>query len=189
MRKFGTLYKEQQTQFEALKEGKVLDQFKSVYSALLEKYNITEFYELNEKYQKVFLTELNSYWTEEDGLLEKGEKFLSKNSDMLNESSTTLQKKNFLKKKSLDTINETIRQSDLKWKIYAVLDEMYKETEAEKISDVLSPDIITDVIKESFVDSVKEILGEINFELTESSKSEEKEELNEKEFSKKKEKN
>jgi len=185
MRKFGEIYKNQQRSFETLKEGKVLDNFKKVYSALLEKYNVSEFYDLNEKYQSVFLGELNGYWSEEKGLSKRGKQFLSKTSDLLNENSTTLQKKNYLKKRVVATIDETLRQSNLKWKFYGIIDEMYKSTKSSEVSEVLSPEHISNIIKDSFLSSVDSVSKEINYELSESSK-EKASELYEKEFSKKK---
>ena len=170
-RKFGEIYKEQFQKSASLREGKVLNDFQKVYSALLEKYNTSEFHLLNEDYQKVFLTELSSYWSEDEGISQKGEKFLTKNVDMLNEDSTTLQRRNFLKKKSIATINETIRQTDLKWKLYSVIDDMYKEVKASKLQEVLSPEVLVKTIHESLATSLKELITEINYELTESAKS------------------
>ncbi|MFW6312080.1 MAG: hypothetical protein ACOC1K_07590 [Nanoarchaeota archaeon] len=170
MRKFGEVYKVQQTKVEALKEGKLLDEFKAVYGALLEKYNIKEFYDLNEEYQGAFINELGNFWNEKEGLTNKGEKFLHKTSDIITEGATTLQKKNYLKKRSNAVISESLRQGNVKWKLYSVIDEMYNELKAENVSEILSPDIITEIIQESFLSSLSEFLGEINWELNESSK-------------------
>ncbi len=174
MKKFNSVYKDQQKRFQSLKEGKILNDFSRVYNSLLEKYNILEFYDLNEKYQNAFLSELSIYWSEEHGISEKGKKFLQKNTDMLNESSTTLQRKNYLKRKSTATINETLRQSELKWKLYSIIDEMYKEVKASKIQEVLSPGVLVKTIHDSMATSLKELMKEINYELTESAKPKKK---------------
>lgn len=170
MRKFNDVYKEKQNKALNLLEGRILNEFKSVYSTLLEKYNIADFYQLNEEEQTTFLSELNSCWNEQEGLLEKGKKFLQTRSDVLSENSTSLQKKNYLKNKSISIISETIRQSDLKWKIYDVIDEIYKETKAKTINDVLSPTNISDIVKEAFQQSLNNLDLEIRNELNESSK-------------------
>jgi hypothetical protein len=170
MRKFHDVYKEKQTKAAEIFEGRVIGEFKSVYSTLLEKYRISDFYTLNEEEQLTFLAELNSYWTEEEGLSEKGHKFLQIRSDVLSESSTTLQKRNFLKNKAAVIVSETLRQSELKWKIYDIIDEMYSEIQAKGITDVLSPDIISDIIHESLKLSVDGFVKEIRTELNESAK-------------------
>ena len=165
MRKFHTIYKEKQSRSNELFETKVLNDFKNVYSTLLDKYSIADFYNLNEEEQITFLAELNSYWSEEQGVLERGKKFLQIRSDVLSETSTTLQKKNFLKKKTSTVINESLRQSQIKWKLYDVIDEMYNEISASNVAEVLSPNNIIEIIKESFVGSLKEFFKEMRHEL------------------------
>ena len=170
MRKFNQVFKEKQTKSETLFEEKILSQFKSVYSALLEKYEVPEFYDLSDKYQGAFLAELNSYWTEDNGVTEIGAKFLRSKEATLNESSTDEQKRNVLQNKTQIIIDETIRQTNIKEKLYRVLDNMYNETNSKKISDILPPETISNIIKESFVKTLKELLKEINWELKENSK-------------------
>lgn len=170
MRKFHDIYKEKQTRAFEVFETKILSEFKDVYKTLLEKYNISDFYTLNEEEQTSFLVELNSFWSEEEGTSEKGKKFLKTRSNILSESSTTLQKKNFLKSKTSNIINETLRQSNIKWKIYDIIDEMYNEISASGILDILSPEVMTNIIKESFEDSLTKFVNEINNELLESVK-------------------
>lgn len=170
MRKFYDVYKEKQTKATELFENRVLGEFKSVYSTLLDKYRISDFYTLNEEEQVTFLAELNSYWTEEEGLSEKGKKFLQIRSDVLSESSTILQKRNFLKNKTSVVISEALRQSELKWKLYDIIDEMYTEIQAKGVTDILSPDIISDIIQESIKLSTDNFVKEIRLELNESAK-------------------
>jgi hypothetical protein len=170
MRKFNTVLKEKQTKEEQLSEKKVLGQFKRVYDALLERYSVTEFGVLSEKAQNVFLSELNAYWSEAEGVSEMGVKFLSTRGRSLNEHSSTEQKKNFLHEKTNIVISEMIRQSELKNKIYGVIDEMYNEVKATALPDVLPANVIFETVKEAFVKSVKTLLTEINYEIKESSK-------------------
>jgi hypothetical protein len=182
MRKFNTVFKEKQAVSEQFLEEKLLNEFKKVYSALLEQYEIAEFYSLDEDTQVAFLRELNEYWTEEEGLSPKGEKFLTTKSAILTESSTPLQKKSYLKNKATAVIAEVLRQSDIKTKLYSVLDEMYKNTNSSEISDVLPADAISGTILESFGTALQDLMTEIVYELTPT------EELNEREFSEKKRK-
>lgn len=170
MRKFHIVYKEKQNRANELFETKILSDFKNIYSALLNKHSIIDFYNLNEEEQVTFLAELNSFWDEKQGLLEKGKKFLQIRSDVLSENSTTLQKKNFLKNKASAIISESIRQSQVKWKIYDIIDEMYNEIQASDIVDILSPEIISDIIEESFQSSLNDFITEIKHELTTSAK-------------------
>jgi len=179
MRKFHQVNKEKQNRAVEVLENRVLDEFKNVYSILLDKYSISDFYTLNEEEQLTFLAELNSYWGEEEGLSDKGKKFIQIRSDILSESSTTLQKKNYLKTKAKTIINETLRQSNMKWKLYDIIDEMYNEVQASGITDILSPELISNIIKESFEETLSQFVGEMKHELTESAK-EVDEELNEK---------
>jgi len=174
MRKFGVIFKEKQEVAETLKENAILRDFKKVYSALLEKYEIKSVHDLDEKTQNAFITEVSNYWDENIGLTEKGSKFLRTRSTFLNENSTVLQKKNFLKSKLIALINETLRQTELKWKVYDILDEMYKETKSKRISDVLSPEVITSTIDECFKVSLKNFENNIKNELSESAKPEQK---------------
>jgi hypothetical protein len=167
MRKFNEIYKEKQSIANGIIETKVLNEFKNTYSILLDKYSVSDFYALNEEEQNTFLCELNSYWNETEGLTEKGKKFCQIRSDVLSESSTALQKKNFLKNKTLAVVSETIRQSGLKWKLYDVLDEMYKETQAKEISEVLSSESITNIFQESFKTTLDNLVLEIKNELNE----------------------
>lgn len=174
MRKFRAVFKEKQSLSEGLHEKKVLGSFERVYSALLEKYAISNFKSLDEKYQPVFLAELNSYWDEKGGILPKGKKFLAGNSDILNEQSTADQKKHFMKKRAVPAISETFRQSGLKYKLYNIIDEMYKGIGAEDLSEVLSSKEMTDIMVESFKESVKTFMTEVKYELTENSKPQKK---------------
>jgi len=174
MRKFRSVFKEKQTLNEQYREKKVLSNFKKVYDALLEKYKVSSFETLNEQYQNVFLAELNSYWDEKEGILPKGKKFLSGASDMLNESSTQIQKKNYMKRRSVPAINETLRQSGLKWKLYDIIDEMYKGVGAKDLNDVMSPQEMTEILVESFRDSVRKFMTEVKCELSENAKPKKK---------------
>lgn len=168
MRKFNTVLKEKQTKEEQIVEKKVLGQFTRVYNTLLEKYGIPEFKQLSEKAQNVFLSELNSYWSEAEGVSEMGVKFLNTRGRALNEHSSPEQKKNFLQEKADVVISETIRQSELKYKLYNVIDEIYNEVKASNLSEVLPPEVIFETFKESFVKNVKSLLAEIHYELKES---------------------
>jgi hypothetical protein len=168
MRKFNTVLKEKQTKEESLVEKKVLGQFTRVYNTLLEKYGIPEFKQLPEKTQNIFLSELNSYWSEVEGVSEMGVKFLNTRGRALNEHSSSEQKKNFLQEKADIVIGETIRQSELKYKLYNIIDEVYNEVKASNLSEVLPPEVIFETFKESFVRNVKNLLSEIHYELKES---------------------
>jgi hypothetical protein len=166
MRKFNQVFKEKQVITEKILEGKLLKEFKDVYSSLLEQYQITEFYDLDEDTQVAFLRELNEYWTEEDGLSNRGQKFLKTKTSILTEGSTTLQKSTYLKNKAATVISEVLRQSDLKSKIYGILDEMYKNTNSKQISDVLSADAISGTILESFGIALEDLMAEMVYELS-----------------------
>jgi len=168
MKKFGEIYKQKVNEAESRQETKVLDDFKLVYGAMLEHYGLTSIHQLDEESQISFLTELNHYWGEEEGLSEKGVSFLEKRSASLNENSTAVQKKNFLRTKSYAVINETFRQTNLKYRLYDVIDEMYKSLKASDISDILTPDMITNIITESFYKAFEEFMGGVKKELKES---------------------
>ena len=170
MRKFGEIYKEKMNEAEIRLENKVLDDFKAVYNAMLEHYGLNSVHQLNEESQLSFLTELNNYWAEETGLNEKGQLFLDKRDMTINENSTAVQKKNFLRIKSYAVINETLRQSNIKFKLYDILDEMYKSLNASDIGEVLSPDMITTIVNESFAKSLNEFISSISKELKNSAK-------------------
>lgn len=168
MQKFSDIYRKKVSEAEVLQESKVLEDFRKIYGTMLNHYGLTSLNDLNEESQLSFLTELNHYWSEEEGLNERGEKFLQKRSMALNENSTAVQKKNFLREKSYAIINETLRQSNLKYKLYDVIDEMFHELKASNVSDILSPDMITSIISESFVKCLNEFNENINKELNES---------------------
>jgi len=170
MRKFGDVYKEKMNESEQLHESRIVEDFKKIYNALLEHYNLTAIHELNEKSQLSFLTELNQYWTEETGLNELGTNFLRKRSLRLTENSTPLQKKNYLKSKASVLLSETMRQNDLKFKMYTVIDEMYTQVKGENIDDVLSPNMISDIITEAFAESLDDFISVIRHEISESAK-------------------
>ena len=184
MRKFTAIFKEQKTAADNLNEQKVVDSFKLVYDALLEKYEVSGYKDLSEEYQDVFLNELHSYWDDQNGLSKKGEKFLNSKSQYLSEHATTLQKKNFFKAKVNPIISESIRQADLKTKVYDVIDEMYSSVNGSNVSDVLAPKVMVEMIKEAFISAGKEVISEMHYELFESAKVEKKSELNERKFSK-----
>jgi hypothetical protein len=188
MRKFGEIYKEKLNESETRQENKVLGDFKLVYNAMLEHYGLTSVKQLDEESQLSFLTELNHYWNEEEGLSEKGQVFLEKRAIALNENSTAVQKKNFLRVKSYAVINETFRQTNLRNRLYDVIDEMYKSLKASDLSDILTPDMITTIISESLSKASNEFLNGINKELKESVKPKRKyfvrvNAVNEREFS------
>ena len=170
MKKFREVFKTKQSLTESQNEKLVLGSFKKVYAALLEKYKISEFNTLTEDRQPAFLAELHSYWDEKKGILRKGIKFLKGNSDLLTEKSTSDQKRNFMKKRAVPAISETFKQSNLKYKLYDIIDEMYKSTEAENLGDILTPKEMINILVESFRDSVKNIMTEINYELNENAK-------------------
>jgi len=179
MRKFGDIYKEQLNENEQLHESKIVNEFKQIYNALLEHYNLTAIHDLNEKSQVSFLTELNQYWSEENGLSALGKSFLQKREMRLNENSTPLQKKNFLKKKSSVLISEILRQSDTKYKLYSILDQMFEEVKGESIDDVMSPNMISDIITEAAAESLDELVTNIRKELNESVKPKKSKVVNE----------
>lgn len=183
MRKFNAVFKEKQAISEQILEERLLNEFKEIYSSLLEQYEIPEFHDLDENTQVAFLRELNEYWTEEEGLSAKGAKFLKTRSVLLTEDSTDLQKQSYLRKKSTSIISETLRQSELKTKIYEVLDEMFQNTKSEKIEDVLSTDVITGTILESFGVSLQDLLTEMVYELSPESEVLNEGQLNERKFS------
>ena len=179
MRKFGEVYKQKLNESETLHESHIVNDFRQIYNALLEHYNLTAIHDLNEKSQVSFLSELNQYWTEESGLNELGQNFLLKRSPRLTENSTPLQKKNYLKNKASVLLSETMRQNDLKFKVYSVIDEMYGMVKGEEITDVLSPNMISDIITEAFAESLDEFITNIRTEISESSKKEEPKKINE----------
>ncbi len=168
MKKFHDILKEKAEKHNELHESKVLGDFKSVYGAMLEHYGLKSINDLNDESQLSFLTELNSYWSEKEGMSEKGQRFLMKRSISLNENSTAVQKKNFLKTKSVAIINETLRQSNLKYKLYDIVDEIYTETKSKDLKDVMSPDMLSTIIAESFANSVDDFVSNIHKELSES---------------------
>lgn len=170
MRKFNDIYKEKQLIVESKVESKILGDFKDIYSTLLTKYNIADINKLNEEKQNSFISEINTYWNEGIGITEKGKRFLETHSEVLSEHSTIPQKKNYLKNRITPIIYETIKQSGLKWKLYDIIDEMYKETKSKNISGVVPVTNIYEIIKESFSESLLEFVKEIRKELNESEK-------------------
>lgn len=170
MKKFNKVYKEKKNKVEKLNEKKTLDDFNKVFRKLLETYNISDFYDLSEKYQNIFLSDLNKYWTEENGLSESGQKFLNRNADMITENSSMLQKKNYLKKKATSVIKETLHSSDIKFKLYDVIDEMFHQSGAKTVSDIASTDVMTSVIHESFSNALNEFMNQFSTEIYESDK-------------------
>lgn len=166
MRKFTAVYKEKQAISEKVLEERVLGEFKKVYAGLLEQYEITDFKNLDGDSQVAFLRELNEYWTEEEGLSEKGQVFLETKSLLLTEASTSLQKKYYLKNKATAVIAEVFNQSGLKDNLYKVLDEMYKNTKSEEINEVLPTDAISGTILESFGAALQDLMTEIVYELS-----------------------
>lgn len=167
MKKFNEIYKEKLNEAEIRKENKVLSDFKLIYKAMLENYNISSVKDLDEDSQLSFLTELSYYWDEENGLSEKGKNFLKKRDTTLNENSTVTQKKNYLKSKSYVVINETFKQANFRKRVYDVIDEMYYQLKASDLSDILSPDTIVSIVNESLNKVSKEFINEIYNELKE----------------------
>jgi len=172
MRKFHDIYKEKQNISENLQESKVLTDFRKIYNTLLEHYNLTNIHQLDEKNQVAFLSELNQYWTEENGLNDKGQTFLKKRSSILTENSTPLQKKNYLKSRVYHLLNETLRQTEVKYKLYDIIEEMYTQVKAKEINDVLSPNMISNTLFEALATSLDEFVNSINNEIKDSLKKE-----------------
>jgi len=170
MRKFGEVYKEKMNESKELHESKIVEDFRKIYNALLEQYNLTSIHDLNQKNQLAFLSELNHYWSEEGGLTDLGKNFVQKREPRLTENSTPLQKKNFLKEKATVLLSETLRQNDVKFKLYTVIDEMYQQVKGENIADVLSPDNISNIITEAFAESLDDFITSVRTELSESAK-------------------
>ena len=179
MRKFNTVYKEKLNESVQLHESEIVNDFKKIYNALLEHYNLSAIHDLNETSQVSFLTELNQYWTEEKGLSELGQNFLKKKETRLTENSTPLQKKNYLKSRASVLLSETMRQTDMKYKMYAIIDEMYGQVKGESIDDVLSPNMISDIITEAFAESLDDFITNVRHELSESIKPVKKKEVKE----------
>ena len=166
MRHFSEVYKTKMQEAEAFQENKVLGDFRQIYEAMIKTYGILSVHELDEPTKLSFLTELNHYWDDENGLNEKGERYIVKSSMTLNENSTVVQKKNFLKTKVTVIVNEVIRQSNLKTKLYDTLDEMYKSVKAKNLSDVLPPESITKIFNEAINESVTVFVRDVNKELS-----------------------
>ena len=174
MRKFTEVYKEKVNESENLHEANIVNDFRQIYNAMLEHYNLTAIHDLNEKSQLSILTELNQYWSEEEGLNETGKSFITKRDLRLTENSTPLQKKNFLKSKATVLLSETMRQNDMKYKMYTIIDEMYSQVKGDNIEDVLSPNMISDIITEAFAESLDDFISVIRTEISESAKPKEK---------------
>ena len=168
MKRFNEIYKQKLNESTVREENKILEDFKVVYAAMLEQHGLASVHQLDDEQQISFLTELNHYWSEEEGVSEKGMQFLKKRSLSLNENSTAVQKKNFLREKSYTLISETLRQGEIKWKLYDVVDTMYKQLKASDIMDILTPEMITGIIAESFNRVTEKILINIHKELSES---------------------
>jgi len=177
MRKFDKIYKEKLDESQQQHDTKVLYDFKRVYNTLLEVYDIISVHDLSEKKQTAFLTEINHYWNEGIGLTEKGRIFLNKKMSIMTENSTINQKRNYFKSKTKNIVTETLRQTDTKYRIYDIIDKMYKEIKANNISDVLTPSMITNTIKESFEEVLNDFTYEILNELRESEKYNSKNEV------------
>ena len=170
MRKFGVVYKEKRKKSSDLHEAHVIRDFKKIYNSLLERYGLTNINDLNERSQVSFLTEVNKYWSEETGLNDLGKKFLQKKSMMLTENSTSLQKKNYLKTKTTTLLNELMRQTDFKYKVYSIIDEMYQQTGSSKVTDIMPANTIADVISEGLASSLDKMVNNIHHEISESAK-------------------
>ena len=171
MRKFNDISKDKQAQFQKLEEGKILRDFKKVYATLLDVYQINEFNNLQENEQTAFLTELNNYWSEAEGISQKGKRFIETKSINLTENSTPLQKKNFLKTRVKKSLNETLIGTNFKDKIYTIIDEMYREINGSSISDVLNPNTIRNILMESCNEIIENYMDNIHHELSESAKA------------------
>lgn len=169
MKKFKAVLKTKQKNHELVQEKKILLSFKKVYNTLLEKYETSSFHKINETNKPIFLAELNSYWSEDKGLLKKGRLFLKGDSDLLNEKSSNIQRKQYMKKRITPLISEVLRQSNLKWKMYDVIDEVYKGTNATSLNEAMSPNNIMDTVLESFQLSLREFMTEVQYELKENS--------------------
>ena len=76
MKKFRTVLKTKQKSHDLVQEKKILLGFKKVYNSLLEKYGTSSYHEINESTKRAFLAELNSYWSEDKGILKKGKELL-----------------------------------------------------------------------------------------------------------------
>ena len=160
MRKFNTVFKEKQNESVKNHEDKILNEFKSVYTKLLENYNITNLNDLDESNKTAFTKQLNEMWDDTQGISEKGVRFLNDNCLFLTESSTPSQKKNYLKQKSSVMLKESFRQYDLK----------YEQVKGENLTDVLTPNAIVNILSETFVETTTEFLKNIQKELKESVK-------------------
>ena len=176
MRKFRTVLKTKQKRHDLVQEKKILLGFKKVYNALLEKYETSSFHDIDKDNKQIFLAELHSYWSEDKGLLKKGRRFLKGESDILNEQSSVVQKRQYMKKRITPIISEVLRQSNLKYKIYDVIDEVYRGTNAQNLNDVMTPDAMLDIMLESFQISLKDFMMEVQYELSENSKEEKEKE-------------
>jgi len=190
MRKFNDIYKDKLNESESLHESKVLESFKQVYNALLENYKTNDLYKLTESNQLAFLSELSHYWSEDEGLSDKGKLFLENRSSSLTSNSTSEQKKNYIKSKIKGVVNESLRLLDLKYKVYDVIDDVYKQVNGQSINDVLTPNEIVTVIKESLNECFGPFVKNINIELNESATAADNEsiQLYEKEYSEEKRK-
>jgi len=174
MRKFGEIYKEKVNESETLQENRIIKEFAVIYDIMLKHYGLNSVHQLNEESQLSFLTELNRYWNDADGLTDKGKQFIEKRSMELNENSTAIQKKNYLKDKTYAVINESLRLSNMKYRLYDVIDEMYNQLNASDLSDILTPDMITNIIFESFTKTINEFTSNIHKELSASVKPKKK---------------
>lgn len=170
MRKFSTVLKEKQTESIKLHESKILSDFSRIYDKMLEAYETVSVNNLDDTTKAAFMTELNEYWNEDEGMNDRGRNYLNDNCVALTEKSTSLQKKKYLKKKASIVIESNFNRSNLKYNLYDVLDEMYKQINGENIKDVLSPKAIVEILKESMDKVTADFIKNVEMELTESSK-------------------
>ena len=166
MKKFSEVYKSEKQKVLNDRKARNINDYKAIKNALMEAYHTTDPNSLPNKKKKAFITSLNECYKKDKGLTAKGRKFLETHVLTLNENSTEEQKRYYLRKKINESVSLNLEGSGIKESITSIIDEMYKDIKASNISQVLSPSLIANIIRDTLITQVDRYMIPIYSELS-----------------------
>jgi len=169
MKKFVDVVKKQEQQQNSTKDIAITESFKTVYGNLLSDYKVTSIQQLTKTDLKAFECHVSQYFDNYNGLTEAGKNYVRTRALDLNESSSPIQKANYLKTKLASKLNVIMNEHTIKYSVYEAIDEIYSATKAVRIGDVLTPETVGKLVKENLEAKINSIVEHIMIELKESS--------------------
>lgn len=158
MRKFNDVYTDKLNESIKEKENRVVAEYRTILEALMEDNNVQYIADLKTDEKASFDSKLSECFDMENGITEKGKSYLQNRKNFLTESSTTTERKEYLKERIFKVVEGKMYTQALKDGVYLAINDLYEGVNACKLTDALTIEEIEECICECVTQHVKNTL-------------------------------